>query len=520
MTPEEHGFRLTNQEKSRILNAEKKICHTNLEVIMNCNKLREAARPRLPALVLAICLAQPGLDVISFWLDRLGMSNALTLVLRFGMLFAVVGSGFLLSDRKRYYFLLAGILGAFTLCHMAVCWKNGYVDIVNDLVNLVRIYQLPLVTLSMITYLRQNPEGVAAIRKGFTIDLLFVFVVEVLSVLTATNPYTYPNKSLGVLGWFCVYFPNAQSSILSMLVPVFLADVMERKKMHPVWTLGAGLIAFGILYFFATRLAFAALLGTTFALAVSLLVIKWKDGVPAGRAAAVMALCGVLAVALVTVSPMYVNRQMMAVNAGLKQEHIHTLVAADEAAAEEAGLEGQERKVAVLKGAYEEYLAGMTGRFGLERTAEIYNYSTDVSVIADMRLQKNTYNQTLLKDKPSARLFGLQLADTFTDGVCYDSENDFHGIYFLTGMVGLGLMLAFLGFFALRIAVVLVKDFKTYFTLENAGYGIALICAVAHGYFTAGGLRRANTTFYLAIVLAAIYMQTRKKMDSSVLPEG
>lgn len=481
---------------------------------MNCDKLRNGIRPWLPALVLALCIAQPLLDILSFWLDRLMLPNTLTLVLRFGMLFGVVGLGFLISNRKRYYFLLAVILGGFTLCHMAVCWKNGYVGIVDDLVNLVRIYQLPLVTLSVITYLKQNETGMASIRKGFRVGLIIVFIVEVLSVLTNTNPYTYPNKSLGVLGWFCVYFPNAQSSILSMLVPVFLADVMERKKLHPGWTLGAGVMAFGILYFFATRLSYAALLGTAFVFAFALVVIKWKDGVPAGRAAAVMALCGVLAIGLVTVSPMYQNRQMMAVNAVAKQEDINALVAADDAAAEATGLEGDARKLASLRGAYEKYLAGMTGRFGLERTAERYGYSTEVGVIADMRLQKNTYNLLLLEDQPSARWFGLQLSDMFTNDVCYDSENDFHGIYFLTGVTGLGLMLAFLGFFVLRIVLALLRDFRTSFNLENVGYGVALICAVAHGYFTAGGLRRANTTFYLAIVLAAIYMRTRKQIPA------
>ncbi len=49
-------------------------------------------------------------------------------------------------------------------------------------------------------------KGFAAIERSFLLVLLIVAAVEVVSVLTGTNPYTYPNKSLGILGWF--YFAN------------------------------------------------------------------------------------------------------------------------------------------------------------------------------------------------------------------------------------------------------------------------------------------------------------------------
>ena len=75
-------------------------------------------------------------------------------------------------------------------------------------------------------------------------------------------------------------------------------------------------------------------------------------------------------------------------------------------------------------------------------------------------------------------------------------------------------MVLFLGWFLLRIAVALIRDFRGTFTLEAAGCGIALCCALAHAYFTAGVLRRPNVTFYLAVLLAAAYGLTRKNMKN------
>jgi hypothetical protein len=226
-------------------------------------------------------------------------------------------------------------------------------------------------------------------------------------------------------------------------------------------------------------------------------------------AAAAMAVCVVLALVLLPVSPMERNTELVAVNAQLKQADIDALIAADDAAAAEAGLTGTEREIASLRSAYEKYLPGVTGRFGLERVAELYDCATSVSVLGDARLQKLNYCRMLLEDLPECRLFGLELGKMTFAGEVYDVENDFHGIYYLCGAVGLVMMIVFFAFFAFRIARALVLDFKRYFTMENAGYGVALICGLAHAYFTAGVLRRPNTTFYLAVILAAVYEITR-----------
>ena len=476
---------------------------------MNLSSLRGRLATRLPQIVLILCLLQPCLDVLSYWLDYAGLSNTLTLLLRFVLLGCMVLLGFLLSERKRCYFIAAGILVLYTAGHLFFCWKNGYADPIGDLTNLVRIYQLPLITLSFITYLRCNGKCLPSIRLGFTLCLGLILVVELLSLLTGTNPYTYPNKSIGLLGWF--YFANAQSAILSMLVPVAVAFLLEKFKYHPLWSFLCSFVAFAMLYFFATRLTYAALLGTAVAFFAALLLLKKLQKCPSGRAALALLLCAVLAVGLVSFSPMEKNSEMVAANKVLKQADVDALVEADAAAAAAEGLSGDALRLASLRSSYEKYLPGPTGRYGLERTARVYDFSTDVGVIADDRLQKLNYCRMLLEDRPISRLFGLELADMTFDGEIYDVENDFHGIYYLCGAVGLGLLLVFLAWFLWRILAALLRNFRGHFTMETVGYGVALICGLAHAYFTAGVLRRPNTTFYLAVILATVWALTRKE---------
>lgn len=464
--------------------------------------LAPSLQRHLPRLVLILCLIQPLMDVLSFWMNRWGAGNTVTLLLRLAVLIGMAAAAFCVSRRRALYWCMSAVLLLLTAGHAALCCVYGYQDPVGDLTNLVRIYQFPVTVLAFFTFLRCEPRCREAVKLGFSGSLALILLVEVLAAVTGTDPHTYANKGVGVLGWFMT--PSAQSAILSMLVPVVVVFVTERKKLHPAAAAGAGLVGFGMLFLFATRLAYAALLGCAVCLAGACLLLKWMKKAPAGRAAAVFAAFAAAAVLLAGVSPMQENNEKVAANAVLKQQHIDAMVQEDRAAAETAGLSGRELELAALEHAYNTYLHGVTGRFGLERAAEYYQYSADMNKICNARLQKRAYCMLMLEEQPLARIFGLELADMTFASATYDAENDLHGIYFLCGWVGLILLLLFLAGLAVGILVPLLRNFRVRFTLETAGWGIALICGLAHAYFTAGVLRRPNSSFYLAVILAAL----------------
>ena len=105
-------------------------------------------------------------------------------------------------------------------------------------------------------------------------------------MVTGTNPYTYENKSIGILGWF--YFANSQSAILSMLVPVAIAYVLDRRP-GQLWPLLAVTLAgLGVLYFLATRLAYMSMVAAGLGLAVSLVILGKTRGLDGKKAAAVL----------------------------------------------------------------------------------------------------------------------------------------------------------------------------------------------------------------------------------------
>ena len=457
---------------------------------------QERACPHwLPGVLVGLCAAQPLLDVLSFWTQDLAWGSKLTLALRLLLFLCVVLTGFVLSGHKRAYWITAAVCAVLYAAHVLACLRANEAftaaNLISDATNFIRVAQIPLFTIAFITFLRCCRQGFASFERGITIAFWIIAAVELLSALTGTNPYTYPDKHIGLCGWF--YFANSQSAILSMLVPLTLCPALRSGNIRR-W-LPVAVVGFAELFCFATRLAYMSLFVTAIGMVITLALTKRGSA----KVCAVLLLCAAVCAAGYTVSPIHRNQQAVAANAVRKQENIDRLVAQGKA---EFGDQGY----AYLTYAYDEYLGGTVERYGLEATAEMYGYSTKAADITNVRTIKINYCRLMLNTEPlTSRLFGLSYDEMTYHGYCYDVENDFHGIAYLYGWAGLACLLAFLGYFLVIIVCALIRNARRYFTVEAGACGVALCTALANIYNTAGVLRRPNASFYLCLILASIW---------------
>ena len=457
---------------------------------------QERACPHwLPGVLVGLCAAQPLLDVLSFWTQDLAWGSKLTLSLRLLIFLGVMLTGFVLSERRRFYWIAAAVCAALYAGHVLACLRANApfttANLISDATNFIRFAQLPLFTIAFITFLRFCRQGFASLERGITIAFWIIATVALLSALNGTNPYTYPDKRIGLCGWF--YFANSQSAILSMLVPLALCPALRSGQIRR-W-LPIAVVGFAELFCFATRLAYMSLFVTAIGMVITLALTKRGSA----KVCAVLLLCAAVCAAGYTVSPIHRNQQAVAANAVRKQENIDRLVAQGKA---EFGDQGY----AYLTYAYDEYLGGTVERYGLEATAEMYGYSTKAADITNVRTIKINYCRLMLNTETlTSRLFGLSYDEMTYHGYCYDVENDFHGIAYLYGWAGLACLLAFLGYFLVIIVCALIRNARRYFTVEAGACGVALCTALAHIYNTAGVLRRPNASFYLCLILASIW---------------
>lgn len=479
---------------------------------MQKNSFRNQLISKLPVIVFALFVLQPVMDVISFWTDQWGMGNALTLMLRMGVLAATMLLGFYLSDSKRTYYITAGVLSAIALGHIVACIQAGYRSPFSDLTNFIRVAQMPITAICLITMIKQNEDSYKSMRYGFLANLLIIIAVELLAGITKTEPHTYMDGK-GIMGWF--QNTNSQSCILSMLPAVAVVLVMQRKGMKSVALWAVLLGGLGALYAIGPRLSMLGLVATGLGLAVCILIIDYKQW----KKAALFAAATVVFLAFIGSSPMMHHQEIYETVQGGRQESIDSIVSeAKLPELKEEGVKEEElevRREAWIKSLtpiYETYAPDFVEMFGLEKTMEIYDYTYIITDLTGARNKKIQFSRLLMEDSPSsARLFGLELSRFTVNGNIYDVENDFHGIYFLYGIVGLAAMLLFLGYFIWLIVRALIKNWKQYFTLEAAGWGIALVMCLIHAYFTAAVLRRPNASFYLSAVLAAVYYLVKIK---------
>ena len=480
-------------------------------------KWKEAAIRLLPLWTLIFAILLPVLDVAAYWQEVLEYKSALTTLLRLAMLGGTAMLGFWLSDRKRYYWMLAAVLGGFGVLRSLALMQADYHFAGEDLRNLLFLFMLPVYTLSFCTFLRKNPRVQKALFQGFGVDFFLVTGVMLLSWATGTDPYTYTNKQLGIRGWFLQ--GNAPSAILSMLVPMAVGWALRRwpDKTLPVVTVTV--IGETALYFMATRLSSASILGVGFGIGLSLLLLVARKNRRQGLSILAVTMAWAM---LLTHSPMAENQQSVdqAFSKNQEQFNLYAMM----------GYHGltPERRDERLAMAYNLYVPGLISTFGPERTMEIYDRTTDTNVICSRRTMRLNFCRLLQEDSPeSAKWFGMDITRMKVEGVdlnwatgnreymttSFDPENDFHAVYYLYGMVGLFLMLAFFAYFAGRGLWAMCRDFKTHFTPEFAAVACACCTDLAHCIFTSSTLRRLNTEAYLAMVLALLWWLSRKELS-------
>lgn len=457
---------------------------------------------RISRAVFALFAAQPLLDVLSYLTQGVNNADIFTLGLRMFLLVAFFVLGFVKSGRKVAYYCLAGGAALFYLLHAGSLYLAGGFTLsalVKDATNFVRVLQLPMMALALCSLFAADKGAWNAALYGCLAALGIIALVMLLSRLTGTDPTTYRNKGIGVCGWF--YFANSQSAILSALAPLALYVTRKYGKLA---TLLTALFSTALLFLLGTRLAYGCAIivtvGTLLCWAITR-KLDWK------RATALL-LCAVACACCLQFSPMMENQTCSSENTMQKQERIDTLLW-------QGRQDYPEGDARAFEAAYRAYMPGLVERFGIERVAEVYDYSEKASDICDVRRMKRTYCELLLQDAPlSVRLFGLNFAEMDYAGESFDAENDFHGIYYLYGAVGLAGMLALFAYAIYRIVRALLRDFKHYFTPEAAACGIAFFTLLLHCYFTAGVLRRPNASIYLSLMFAGIWYLTRRAPEA------
>ncbi len=440
---------------------------------------------------------QPIMDVASYWLTELGHGTAMMLVLRTFLFFATALIGFLVSRKKKMYFILAGILGVFWVVHYLNCIRIGYPDLMVDLNNYFRLIQPIVFTLAFLSIFRFYGTEKPPIKKAFLINYGLILFVVILSVITGTDPHTYTNTGVGIKGWF--YTGNAQSAVLAMIIPIVLYFAYQSGK--KLLFLCAGVVCYAHLFLTGTKITYFSIFVFTGGFLLALIFAKSKQWFYYVIPVVLAALC----IVFYPFSPM--NRTNSSHNDFVVQEQ-GEIDDQFEIPPEEEKPDALDPDSNYYGEYYQLYMgiktyAPMVEKFGLEAVLEQTDYTTDMGKLSNARITKNNYNFILFGQQDLlTKMFGMHYNMELCGSQNYDSENDFLGILFLYGYVGFSLYLAFTAGFIIYFLYHLIRSFKQVFSVEFICVLVGLCMALFTAIFTAGMLRRPNASFYMSILLA------------------
>lgn len=528
--------------------------------------IKRALENKLPLIVLIIVSVQPLLDVFSYFLSERG-SNALSTLLRFGMLAAVALLGFLLSDRKRFYLILYGVVGLFWGAHLVNGYRTGYISMVQDTANFLRILNFPIFVLTFITILQKD----SGLRKSFYLGAAISFGEMVLFTalpwLLGTPVYTYDYLEVGIMGWFAI--PNAQAVILTLTVPVVIFWGYQSKS-YPVF-LGVSLICCAMLYITGTKFTFYSIFIITGAYLFLFVLQLGKKSLKYA-----LPMLGIFAVVFLFrhQSPMYLREQMSRYsqglygamveesleNSGADEETIEMIKNDGELPEEEESKEDvpvtppekrRERMRRALMGVYSDdgvygwLLENPNERFGVYNVMEIYHHTDASGALSDFRLLKTNFAKLVWNEKDLlTRILGFEYSEFLVNGSVYDLENDFPAVYYCCGYLGFGLYMLFLASFVylilraftgdlyfcwkarlsrpgnpvFKIAGSFWQGLRNFLSVEMGAMGMSFLLALIAAQISGYVLRRPNVTIYFALASACLFSLTAAK-PGPVLPD-
>ena len=500
-----------------------------------------------PAFLFALLVAQPLLDIISYWANEWDFT-AITTLVRFGMFAMVMAYCFIASDRKWTYFAAAGVLGVYWIIHMYACFKaeGGYMSIFGDINNFFRTVHLPLFTFAFITIFKKSDIVPDYVQKAFCVNMVITIHALVISYMTGTQIYTYKDK--GLMSWVSVH--NSQSAILAFIVPLMLLYAYNKRNKLMYYVVAmVGLIN---LFFVGTKVDYFSIFIIAIGMMALLLIAKEKQVFYY----AVLFLAAVLCAMCYNQSIAFDVKITHLTAMEEKQEYIDSTVQTPPTQTTppvEQKPSAPEKPKPVpkpvippehniptdgmtyeyfqslnakeqfnVRKVYDLYLGSMVQKFGFQRVFERYEGSLDVKRLTAVRQMKKNFAELAFEDANTmTRLFGYEYktliydytrtdedGNTITTQHIFDLENDFPSVFYYSGYVGFAIYMAFLAYFAGLIFVAVVTRFKKCVNVENGLLAITFALMLGTSQLSGNVLRRPNASIYMSVILAYIYYVT------------
>lgn len=459
-----------------------------------------------------LIVLQPLLDALAFWRAnevateagyiRLAIMIALPLHLLFTL------------KKKRNFMLSMAVIGIFCVLHMLNGFRVGYINPYFDVAYIVKIAQMPVLTVCFIHYVR-NEQTKKQMVYGIYGSAIITTIMLFVAVISGTYTPTY-DGGIGISGWV-INDNRCANSIIFVTLATFSIYYASKAKSNFV-NIGIPVVVSAILLANGTTACYLGLF-VIFGGFVGLLIFKKIINHDKMQRSFVVTLILVLifSILIYPYTPRAEISAREANAANRAQNELELKLVELGYDPDSLSFEDKYNNPAIRE-IFEDFYYSMIGyvipemfeEFGMEKVLTKYNMTTNVEKLIDVRIMKIAY-ASLIWDECDifTKLVGFEITRDCGNGHNdNDMENDWHALFYYCGYLGFGLYVAFATFFIALVIRKLIKNFKGSLTLFNGCILISYLLFLGLAHFSGAVLRRPNVSIYLSVVMALIYYQT------------
>lgn len=452
----------------------------------------------------------PILDIITYFFIESKISSIFTL-LRLMLMVGIFIYSFRVAKEKKYHIIFTLVVFVYTLFHMISCFYSGYMSLYEDLSNLLRIYNMPVLLFSFVMIFKNKDNYEKDVIDGIKLAFFITVISIIISWLTNTANYTYgTNIELGIIGWF--FNKNSQSLILIILCFITGAYSLKKKSFYVI-----SLIITIFLYFNATKSAYLSLL------AYLLMTIFYSFFEAKNKKKTIFSFLLLLMIILsFEISPTYKNLNGYIGDQKIKNETIENSNINNKVPVTKPPNQNNEENKIVEQSILDEYealyrkygIGTLIDNFGIEKVVDKYHYSTDSFELSNVRTRKKIA-ASLIYDEENfgSHLFGFEFTKinnmTNKSGKVetFDLENDFTALFYYLGYVGFALYVSFILYFIIKSLILLLNNFNYIFKIENIVWFVLILLLCVGAEYNGSLLRRPNANIYLALITSIAYIK-------------
>lgn len=470
-------------------------------------------------LLLFIAL-QPVLDIVSYFMT-VNWGRSYIFAVRIFLLVFVLAISFVQSkNKKKLIFLLSPFMTYFVI-HVLNLVRISEFNLVQDIKYFVNVFQVPVLAIVLIDYVREKNYEVNKIKKILSYNFIFLVFSIFLAYITNTYQNTYLQGSgYGIIGWFSS--ANTSSMILAALAPWFLYRTSILKKWYTY--LAATIIVVLTLFYNGTRSCYLALVASLAVMSFLLIISNNESHKIVKVLISAVALFS--AIFLYVYSPTFARNNDTLSLVAKNEEEISSIMHNNINKPDDCG-DGTDDDGHLVNPNLDfdfEHININDNKliYDILSSSYIYTEIMDIhgpeAVIKEMKpyLSASALSDNRLRKAINAKIEFKQ-ADSLTHslGIGYsviqkhslDLENDLQAIFYYYGYIGFALYLLPYLYLFLQAAILFFRKLKLIQDREFVILPFILLLLFVGGEFSGAILRKANANIYIAMYFVLMYIK-------------